>query len=222
MKNRMHIKGQGGFTIIELLIATVIFSVIVLVATAGIIRIGQMYYKGVTVSQAQERARQLSEEMSRAVQFSKISVIDESTPPVNVFCIADSRYFYIIDTPHMPTDPPSTTNPKGLVAQRFNDGFDCGTCPKSGGSCVRETIQLLGNNMRLLDFGVAQIPGSSAWSIKVSLAYGDGDLLTEHDENTGDPLPAGNPANSQCRTNISGSSFCATAHLDTIVKRRLQ
>ena len=94
-------KNQQGFTILELLIASTVFSVILLVATAGIIQIGNLYYKGITASKTQETARAIMEEVSRTAQFSKGSVVfghnfgDDSS--VKQICVGDRRYTYEVD-----------------------------------------------------------------------------------------------------------------------------
>jgi prepilin-type N-terminal cleavage/methylation domain-containing protein len=60
-----------GFTIIELLIATVIFSVILLVITGAIVQFGRIYYKGVVQSRTQERTRAITDSVVRNIQFSE-------------------------------------------------------------------------------------------------------------------------------------------------------
>ncbi len=63
------ITNQKGFTLVELMIATTVFSVILLGATTAVIQIGRMYYKGVIASRSQETARRVIDEISRAIQF---------------------------------------------------------------------------------------------------------------------------------------------------------
>ena len=64
-----------GFTIVELLIATAVFSFILLVVTTGIIRLGNMYYKGVISSRTQESIRNIVSETSSAIQFAQSSKV---------------------------------------------------------------------------------------------------------------------------------------------------
>ncbi len=54
-----------GFTIIELLIATTIFSVVLLLAASGLLYIGRLYYKGLTSSATQEAARNIMQELTQ-------------------------------------------------------------------------------------------------------------------------------------------------------------
>ena len=60
---------QNGFTIIELLIATTVFSLILLISVAGILQISRMYYRGVTQSRTQETARSIIDEVGEAIRF---------------------------------------------------------------------------------------------------------------------------------------------------------
>src|SRR5687768_12937296 len=62
---------NSGFTIIELMIATVVFSTILLIITGGIVQIGKAYYKGVISARTQNTTRQLTDEVTRNLQFNR-------------------------------------------------------------------------------------------------------------------------------------------------------
>jgi prepilin-type N-terminal cleavage/methylation domain-containing protein len=70
----MKQKGQKGFTIIELMISTVIFSLVLLGASAGIIQIGKKYSKGITYARTQEVARSTVDEIAQSLQFTSQSI----------------------------------------------------------------------------------------------------------------------------------------------------
>ena len=225
--------GNKGFTIIELMIATAIFSFILLIATTGIIRIGQMYYKGVTESKTQDNVRAVSDELSRSIQFAKSTVKlhpdnmpDFSNNTVKRFCLGDYRYTGYLDKPYIQTanNTPSA-NKTGLWSEKLKSGSEC-ACTIN---CVDQTAQMLGSNVRLLHMNVNRIgEGDKAWNVNVKIAYGDSDLLTHNDER-GDLITTGTPEerfnrrkDSTCRdSRATGSSFCAVAQLDTVVKKRL-
>lgn len=211
-----------GFTIIELMIATTIFSFILLIATTGIVRIGQMYYKGVTESRTQEVTRQISDELARAVQFSdnEKTVVFTNDRFIKRFCFGDTRYTANLDK--KVTDV-GVTDGEGLIAERLSLGADC-AC---SGACVQETKQLLGQNMRLLKFRVGLVgSGVSAWYVDLKVAYGDNDLLNHYNDQgvlIGGTLETQEQRmnDAMCKSGISASSFCAVAQLDTVVKKRL-
>lgn len=66
-KKEKTIKNTAGFTIVELMIATVVFSVILILITTGIIQIGKAYYKGIIGSRTQETARKITDEVGRSI-----------------------------------------------------------------------------------------------------------------------------------------------------------
>lgn len=209
----IKIKNQG-FTILELLIATTIFSVILLIVTTGIIRIGNIYYKGITTSRTQESIRNISNELTSSIQFAK-GIKVPGTPASSVFCLGDNRYSYFLNNKY--TSGNETTS--GVYYQKLAPGSAC-TC---SGACVIEARQLLANNMRVLRLVVDPVPGSgdSVWNVSIKVAYGDNDLLSNY-SNSG-VLDGSVPLNNvTCKSGISGSSFCATADLDTYVKKRLE
>lgn len=201
----LQTKYQKGFTIIELMIATVVFSVVILVVTTGIIRLGNMYYKGITASKVQDVSRQITNDLSSTTQMSQ-SVITSEDPIEGWICTGKVKYFYHINKK---VGGPDLSN--GLVSKDII-GNDClGTNSDDG-------KQLLGNNMRLLKFSVTPNTATGLTSIGIKVAYGDDDLLTDI---SGSPPSLEDYANRNCKSGIAGSSFCATAELDTVVKKRL-
>lgn len=60
-------KDSNGFTIIELLIASSVFSVVLLVALTGFLQIGRVFYKGISDSQTQNVARQIITDISSSL-----------------------------------------------------------------------------------------------------------------------------------------------------------
>lgn len=148
----MSKKHQQGFTIIELLIAIVTFSLVLLVVTGAIIQFSKVYYKGVATSKTQEAVRLVSEDMTRAAQFSKSAV----TSVPGVYCFGDKRYRYDIgNTP---------SKGIGLIA---DESSNCDT--SSPGKT--DSRQLLGENMKLLRLDVTQAPDKV--TMKLIIGYGE-------------------------------------------------
>lgn len=80
-------RNSEGFTLVELMIATSIFSVILLLLTFGLLGIGQNYYKGRNSVRTQDTARRIMDEISQAIQFSAeppSPIITVGTPPNEV------------------------------------------------------------------------------------------------------------------------------------------
>ena len=60
---------EKGFTLLELMIATTIFSTILLLLTFGLLNIGKGYYKGKNTVRTQEVARRVMDEITQAIRY---------------------------------------------------------------------------------------------------------------------------------------------------------
>jgi prepilin-type N-terminal cleavage/methylation domain-containing protein len=209
---------KAGFTIIELLIATLVFSVVLLVIATGVMQFNHAYYAGITQSNTQNTARAILENISQAIQFSG----EQVTSPIagaggeKGFCIGNDRYSYhqgwqLVDgTPNVAKhqtshalvmDTPGDCS--GLTAQDFSK-------PLTGSS-----TELLSPHMRLSNLSVTSVPGSSnLYSIDVRVVYGDDDLL--HSPSGGGPT-----ANDVVCQSGAGDQFCSISELSTVVQKRI-
>lgn len=211
---------QRGFTIVELMIATTIFTFILLIAVAGFVRMGQLYSKGINQAKVQDNIRNVSDEITRSVQFAdgrKITTANNSSD-VQQFCIGDVRYTAYMNEPFdIESGINPATNQTGMWSERIAEGSSC--CPDQ--ACVDVSDQMLGNNVRVLNLEVVNLDTGvdDVWKVNVRLAYGDDDLLTNYDD-SGNLIPA-NTTTATCKNGSSSSTFCATAQLDTAAKKRL-
>jgi prepilin-type N-terminal cleavage/methylation domain-containing protein len=206
---------QAGFTIIELLVASSVFSVILLLSATAMIQIGKTYYKGITEARTQETARDILSGISQAVQFSG-GDIATITPNSNTkgFCIGSTRYSYI----------PGKLYAKTPTGHAFVMDSDCSSKKAqdldSGGLAANST-ELLGVNMRLdnnpVVSAIAATPG--LYSVNVTVLYGDDDLIQNGDGST--PYNSTNTPHN-CLPTTKGGQFCAMSELDTVVKKRIQ
>jgi prepilin-type N-terminal cleavage/methylation domain-containing protein len=85
-------KNRSGFTVIELLIATAVFSVVLLVFLTAFLRISELFYKGVNLSNTQEVARKITQSLTNDIQFYQ-GLVDKPLTG-NYFCIGNHRYAY--------------------------------------------------------------------------------------------------------------------------------
>lgn len=207
---------KKGFTIIELLIATSIFSVILLICATGIIYVGRLYHKGATSTAVQEVARSSIDEIKNDFQygggfFAKLI----NNGPNEGFCIGDNLYSYQVsphkinadgsghalvvrNRPNCYTD--AIASPPSVQPDNINDGQ---TAP--AGFPWRE---LLGPNMRIKSDIFPTSPTAGAPSIKfvISIISADDDLID---------------ASGNCNSGF-GSQFCATAELSSDAYRRIR
>lgn len=221
---------QKGFTIVELMIATLVFSLILVAAMAGLVQISRLYYRGVTQARTQEVARSILEEVTQSIQFSNEAVevqgsfVNGPVVPVGdnaegFFCIGTKRYTYAIDR-QVKADPDTADNPKDIRHALWVDTLEggCSVSSVSGATLTAENPTpegrgLLSENMRLTDLEVSRINGNDDfWRVRVAVAYGDDDTLGLNDSGTRRICEPGGP----------GIEFCAIAELETTVYRRVQ
>lgn len=196
----MNRSSQKGFTIIELMIATVVFSLVLLVIMGAIIQFGRIYYKGVIQSRTQERVRAISEDIAKHIQFGKTATTTPSTPPVPLtgsFCAGNQGYTYALRQLRQGND-------HGLVTTN-----SCGAYPKMNIHDLDPgATEMLGERMQLTKLDVRQ--SGDRYTVSVRVVYG------ESKEFEGD-----NPANA-CKPISFGGQFCAVSELTTIVTKRLK
>jgi prepilin-type N-terminal cleavage/methylation domain-containing protein len=218
-----------GFTIIELMIATTVFSVILLVTSAGVIAIGRAYYKSLTSTRVQGVARSVMDDISRSLQFSDTNQVfsqltnpDDPSDKVKVRCFGSDRYRYVINQQVSGAD-------HGLYRDKKPSASSC----DSSGD-YNSGSELLGGNMRLLQFDVLPVTNNpdtnESFRIVIKVAYGDDDLLNIYDDDSqpvgwSEPVDTGDEAvisGALCRSGIAGNNFCAVSGLVTTVTSRVK
>jgi len=186
------LNSQKGFTIIELMIATSILAIIILIVTVLIINIGVIYDKGVNVSQLQDTNRSLSEQLVRQLQINNNNIqagVDTTTEPsipINVYCIGNTRYSFIYNVTEG-----ETINRLTIHHVLWEDS-PAGGCSSTTAADLTQYspssnangIDLLEPNTRLTSFCIGSAPTlnnqcssftpSSPFTLSVGLAYSSG------------------------------------------------
>jgi prepilin-type N-terminal cleavage/methylation domain-containing protein len=229
-KKRIHTTNincnkQAGFTIVELMVATVIFSLLLVGSMAAFIQMGQLYYKGITVSRLQDTNRAIIAEIAQEIQFTKATIRTPTFDPAGIrisagatsdgyFCVGPKRYTYALDR-QLKSDSPQVSQkqrrhvlwvdtPSGACNSAAN--LDTATPSVTG-------REMLGENMRLVNLKLEEVLSGGAstglWRIQVDVAYGDEELLEER------------AGRYQCKGNIANSQFCAISELSTTIVRRI-
>jgi prepilin-type N-terminal cleavage/methylation domain-containing protein len=154
-KRNNQTAANSGFTIVELLVATAVFSLVLLVALTGFLQIGHLFYKGVSNAQTQDATRQIVNDISSNLKATPATVDIDTThlasgTPYSYFCAGSYRYTYAtytnsslpqngkpvqyissLDKIYDPTDPKVNM---GLVKERMASGScpaPCVTSPKN-------------------------------------------------------------------------------------------
>lgn len=229
-------RNQWGFTIVELMIATMVFSTILLVITIGVMSFTHSYYKGVNSSTTQGVARNAIDTIANAIQLSGTSVVGTDghpSDPHSYFCAGGNVYIFIPGVQYL-GDPASSTNP-GLYSVPESNGCSVpASSPFTGGS------QLLAKHMRIASLTVTPATDATqayTYTIAIRLAYSSGgvvghdgeDLLCSPSLGTSQPgsctdstgnLPSFAVPDLTCKSQ-TGSQFCAISALSTTVVQRV-
>lgn len=223
------IKEQRGFTIIELMISTTIFSLILMLCLAGILQITKMYYGTVTQTRTREAARTVVDEIAEAIRFTSQDIqttpasltgpeVDLADESVGYFCIGLKRYTYALDR-QMKAEPSATTKQlRHAIWQDEVDGLSGCTAPAAG-FLNEETPSaggrdLLSENMRLYEMSITvRDEVRKTYDVSIGVAYGDDDLLS--------PRPVDAPTELTCEGAFAGVEFCATTNFLVTVQKRL-
>lgn len=221
-------KNSIGFTIVELLIATTVFSAVLLVALTGFFQIGQLYYKAVNMSHTQQVAQQTLNDMSSAVQFATTIHLPQSVDPSNTnesrqyMCLGNTRYTYILGHQVDPSD--NKIDAFGLLRDTLSGSAGCASPFGPASTPLHDPVELLGNKMRLSNFCLLQAsvnnlntstcqndPNSllvNLWVIGLKISYGDDDILDNATK-----------TDASCNKNLKTSQLCAVVDLQTTVSR---
>jgi prepilin-type N-terminal cleavage/methylation domain-containing protein len=227
-------KKSAGFTIIELMIATSIFSILLLVCSFALIQIARSYYKGVTSSQTQDAARSIVDQISQGIQFSgnNIATTPTSLPPPlppstgssYIFCIGDQRYSVQLNQEVESNPTPPDQGYHALVVDTY-PGCTSGSMSQNLNSNSVLGRELLPTNMRLSKLSVTQVPGqTNLYSINVRVVYGDSNLLCSpiaNDCNSSSQSTYLTNSDIACKNTYEGTQFCAVSELDTVVQQRI-
>jgi len=216
-------KRQQGFTIVELMIATLVFSMVLLVITFGVIYFTKSYYTGLNRSAVQNLARFTMKTVTESVQFTGSAIATSTDTGGNYFCAGNKEYIFNLGVQYG-GGTPTAANP-GLLQEPVASG-----CPAPTASTYADTNaqQLLGSKLRVVYFSLTNL-GGQLYLIQLTLAYGDNDQLC---------APVGAPgscaagaaalADNQLDTSDvvcksqAGSEYCAVSSLSATVERRLQ
>jgi len=207
---------QKGFTIVELMIAALVFSIILIIIMAAVLQITRNYYKGVSTTRTQEVARNIMQTVSEAIQFSGGSIntnLASNNGSIG-FCVDHYRFSYVdTDSSHPGSHPgyifDGSASTHGLVEDDVSPAGCAGTLSAqdltSGLPLAPTSKEILLPRMSVRSINVSQISSTNLYQITISIEMGDNTLLS------GGRCVGGN-----------GTQFCATTSLTNVVEKRVQ
>ncbi|HSX16356.1 MAG TPA: prepilin-type N-terminal cleavage/methylation domain-containing protein [Candidatus Saccharimonadales bacterium] len=195
---------QAGFTIVELMVATLIFSFVLVIITIGVLYFSKSYYTGLNRSRTQNAARNIVGTISQAIQFTGTTIATTADTGAEYFCAGGRIYAFKSGVKYL-GGVATATNP-GLYSAPQSSG--CAALA-AGGYNNAQGQQLLSPGMRIAYLSVTKI-GTQLYTINLTLLYGDDDLLS-----------ATTGAGAHCLSQ-TGSQYCASSVLTSTVEERLQ
>jgi prepilin-type N-terminal cleavage/methylation domain-containing protein len=205
---------SAGFTIIEVMIATIVFGLVLLVVTTAILQFTRVYYKGVTEANVQDTARTITDLIAQGIQFNGGNVTTTPASPTAgnsyAFCVGNQQYSFT--TGYELNDTPSAPKHQSYHVLVANDVAGCtASTPaqnvRNAGVSGRE---LVGQNVRIARLQVTNVSGN-LYKVSLRLVYGDDDLLV------GPTTTA-----AKCQNFSAGTQFCAISDITTTVVKRVQ
>lgn len=201
----------SGFTIIELLIASAVFSIVLVIVMATFIQISRIFYKGVNMANTQDDTRNVITDIASDIQF-----MSGTTPkPVNAgpsssgtFCIGSHLYAYYTGV------QVGQSSSAGL----YREDGTAGSCPAS--IDLTKADQLLGSGMQMNTLNLS-CNGTICHINTHVVFYGssyDGLFATKNSAYANTPWLA---PDADCTGALTSSQFCATADFQRTVLQRI-
>ncbi len=208
-------KDQNGFTILEMMIATGVFSVVLLLCATAIVQVGRLFYKGVIIDRTQLAARTAIDDVSGSIQFGAESLNffrsgsqTFSGVTVRSYCLGQVRYSYA------PGDYARGATASGRIPHiLWKDKYTLSGCPPVDltSSSISGGQELAGDAMRLSRFVVTAPPlATGVYAIELTMSYG---ATTD--------LYVAASGYTQCIGDRIGGQFCAVSSITTNAVKRL-
>ena len=208
-------KGGQGFTIIEVMIATAVFAVVLLITIGGFITIAQVFYKGVIKTQTQQDLRQIVDQVSSDIRSAPVIYVAQQVAGSSTKyyqCIGASRYTYNLNNRVNLSDH-DTTDKFGLLVDQLPGNSPCGspydpTTAFKPANDPNAPVELLANNERVNHFDVTLQANLNNWVYQVDIAIATGRSQYLSTDANGEAT---------CNNRLSISQFCSVANVVTAV-----
>lgn len=190
---------QRGFTVIELLLATTFFSVIIMMVTAGFVQINRSYTRGTLVHNMQNNARVLFEDISRSIRDSTPGGLAYSNTQPYRLCLPGVRYGW---NQFNGTVRSNESLPSNAAMLKSYDSSSCTSAIPSNASAT------LGDNMLVQHMSITPInPGNNRVVRFIMVISSPTAELVEQGENA------------RCRPDRN-SQYCDVVRLETVITLR--
>lgn len=221
---------ERGFTIVELMMATIVFSVIMLVAAGAVVRFTSNFQRAVTATNTQTAARSIIDSVSQSVQFNGGDKPKKLTNSGKTgWCVGYTRYSYVKGKQLIDVDNATSTR---FALVEDSTGIGCYGEAQTLSSGTPAGQEMLGEHMRLVKFDVNESDSATGvWDVTVKVVYGEDEVLCSPSV----PNSCNTATTSEIFLNASqltslndlqckggkGTQFCAVSEIKTTVQRRV-
>lgn len=186
-------QSEAGYTLVELSIILVIFSVLLIGSLTTFVFIGRIYYRGLYHSQVQDVANQIASSLTETIRTSGATITGaheavETIPPGGQATWVHNWYYWCVGNKQYAYE--KVAQDKYSIRYVGEDDEDYGLVVTSTTSCHSDvatgfkrpddplnrpdSIELLRPNMHLINFDIQPVPDeqSNLFQIKIRIAYG--------------------------------------------------
>lgn len=201
-----------GFTVVEVLIASLVFTTLLLLCMEGITRIAKVYVKNSSITKANEFSKSFIGDITQQIRYGAEPKFTPGNP--SFLCVSDTSYKISLNGSD--GDSPSTD----ALLKKSYTGCDSGY---TGLDFNVDSQKIAPSNIRILKFNLANTgtPITPVWNIDMRVALGAKDLLVDSTNKVLTDSTA-NYSEAVCRGGIAGSEFCAVISISTSATRRMR
>lgn len=183
---------KRGFTIVELMIAMVIFSVASLMTTGIVIGMSRQYQKGSYTAQLNDASRTVHQDIRDAIAYSKAFTPIANSGSIRFFCASNNLYYWDQTIPG--------TIRYGLYKRSLTASQGCTAANASGGA------NLLPSNGFVGELSINQ--SGDIYNVYTRFNVGTSDMFT-------------NANYTNCLPTLRGGDFCSVVNYNSSVVSRL-
>ena len=202
---------QGGFTIVETMIAVTVFSVLAMLTTLAVIQLSRSYQFGSSKTKLLDASRQIHARFTQAVQYgadtsTSVGTITSTTGTTyNVWCAGSTRFSWVLS---------SGSTIKTYTTNNPNKGALYADAVSGPGNCTSDTLNT--------DTAEKLLPqGSFVTIFSPSLANGYAQLNTRFNLGEAD-MYRGNDVGNGCESSsLAGVEFCAVVQYDSTATEKV-
>lgn len=200
----MEHKKQTGFTIVETMIAVMVFSVLALIAIMAIMQISKSYQAGAIKAQLLDASRQVHAQFTQAVGYGQGESSATLSNGFRAWCTGNTRFIW------KPSDASNvytydTAGGGSLYGDTIDGTGSCGSAAFNPATAKR----LLPSNSFVTEFSPTAVT-SGVYSLSTRFGVGSRDMFS------------GNDVTKSCQSaRLLGLEFCAVVEYDSTALRKV-